>query len=109
MVSDDKGKWDRRGSLDGITWRVGFYLLDPFLHMNNETGAIYGFQYELWRLLTEDLNVTSELVEVDSLGKLGRSGKWSGMTGMLQGGDLDISMSAMSTGYARQIKEAQSC
>ncbi len=71
------------------------------LYIDEATDEPYGFNMKLWHSIVEGLNVTSEYVKATSFGKLGANGSWSGMVGMTQRGDIDITLSSMSTTFAR--------
>ncbi len=83
-----------------MTWRVGFVPFVPMLFVD-DAGHPFGFNYALWSIIEQELNVTSHLVKVDTFGKLREDGQWNGVVGMLQRSELDITFSLMSTTYAR--------
>ncbi len=93
--------WSRRSDLQGIVWEVGFVPFIPMLFVDRDTGLPSGFNYVLWSVIEQDLNVTSRLVNAQTFGKLHENGQWNGVVGMLQRNELDITFSSMSTTYAR--------
>ena len=64
---------------------------------------VSGFHWELWSVLADSLNVTSELVQCPTFGKMGAGGVWSGMVGMVQNATLDLTMSSMTTTIERSF------
>ncbi len=85
----------------GATWKVGYAPSVPLLLLDHDTGAPTGFSYELWQLIASNLNVTSELIHAESFGQLGERGQWGGIVGMVQNGEIDVTLSAMSASFDR--------
>ena len=66
------------------------------------SGDPQGFSLDLWRYVERDLNLTSNLVRATSFGLLDPDNDiWTGLVGMVQRGEADVSLSAMSTTYSR--------
>ena len=101
LATNDANIWQRRRDLQGITWRVGFVPFIPMLFVDEDTGAPFGYSYEVWKLIEKALNVTSVLVNARSFGKMGADGQWGGVVGMASRGELDITFSSMSTTFSR--------
>ncbi len=68
------------------------------------SGDPQGFSLDLWRYVERDLNLTSNLVRATSFGLLDPDDDiWTGLVGMVQRGEADVSLSAMSTTYSRSF------
>ncbi len=102
LRQDESALWSRRRDLLGARWRAGFVPLIPYLFADGDTGRPFGFQYELWLQIAADLNVTSELAGARFIGELGEDGRqWTGVVGMVQREEVDLSLSAVSMTLAR--------
>ena len=62
-----------------------------------------GFNYELWKVLEESVNATSELVPSPSFGKILDNGSWTGMVGLMQTNQVDLSLCPLHTFYERYL------